>query len=97
MASVIDICNKALDKLGQNPIISLDDGNKAANLCARNWPLVRESWMQSGEIDFILKCVAPDLKTCQNFVIEQLTATPNVGQVRTSLTLRQIKNEPVVV
>ena len=63
----------------------------------KNWPLVRESWMQSGEIDFILKCVAPDLKTCQNFVIEQLTATPNVGQVRTSLTLRQIKNEPVVV
>ena len=63
----------------------------------KNWPLVRESWMQSGEIDFILKCVAPDLKTCQTFVIEQLVALPNVGQVRTSLTLRQIKNEPVVV
>ena len=28
----------------------------------RNWPLVRECWMLSGEIDFILKCVASDLK-----------------------------------
>jgi len=61
-----------------------------------SWPIVRECWMQSGEVDFILKCVAPDLKTCQTFVIEHLTAAPNVGQVRTSLTLRQVKNQPVV-
>jgi DNA-binding Lrp family transcriptional regulator len=60
------------------------------------WPIVREAWMQSGEIDFILKCIAPDLKTCQTFVIEQLISSANVGQVRTSLTLRQIKNEPIV-
>ena len=26
-------------------------------------PLVRECWMLSGEIDFILKCVAPDMTT----------------------------------
>jgi DNA-binding Lrp family transcriptional regulator len=29
----------------------------------RREPLVRECWMLSGEIDFVLKCVAPDLKT----------------------------------
>ena len=28
----------------------------------RAQPLVRECWMLSGEIDFILKCVAPDLR-----------------------------------
>ena len=27
----------------------------------RTQPLVRECWMLSGEIDFVLKCVAPDL------------------------------------
>jgi DNA-binding Lrp family transcriptional regulator len=52
--------------------------------------------MLSGDVDFILKCVAPDLKSFQAFVIEQLTAAPNVDGVRTSLTLRQVKNEPVV-
>jgi len=31
-------------------------------------PLVRECWMLSGEVDFILKCVAPDMATFQDFV-----------------------------
>src|SRR5690242_19342735 len=39
----------------------------------RKAPLVRECWMLSGEIDFILKCVAADLRTFQAFVAE-LTA-----------------------
>ena len=45
----------------------------------RAQPLVRECWMLSGEIDFILKCVAPDLKTFQAFVAE-LTAAPARAQ-----------------
>lgn len=57
----------------------------------RTAPLVRECWMLSGEIDFILKCVAPDLKTFQAFVGE-LTAVPNVRNVKTSLTLRNSKD-----
>jgi DNA-binding Lrp family transcriptional regulator len=32
------------------------------------WPLVRECHMLNGEIDFILKCVAPDLSTFQSFL-----------------------------
>ena len=32
-----------------------------------DWPLVRECHMLNGEIDFILKCVAPDLSTFQTF------------------------------
>ena len=39
----------------------------------RRQPLVRECWMLSGEIDFILKCVAPNLTAFQAFVAE-LTA-----------------------
>ncbi len=58
-------------------------------------PLVRECWMLSGEIDFILKCVAPNLSTFQAFVTE-LTAAPHVRNVKTSLTLRNSKNAPMV-
>ncbi len=61
----------------------------------RAQPLVRECWMLSGEVDFILKCVAPDLKTFQAFVAE-LTAAPHVRNVKTSLTLRVSKDAPVV-
>jgi DNA-binding Lrp family transcriptional regulator len=61
----------------------------------RSQPLVRECWMLSGEIDFILKCVAPDLKTFQTFVAE-LTAAPHVRNVKTSLTLRNSKDAALV-
>jgi DNA-binding Lrp family transcriptional regulator len=61
----------------------------------RAQPLVRECWMLSGEIDFVLKCVAPDLKTFQAFV-EKLTSAPNVRNVKTSLTLRNSKDAAMV-
>jgi DNA-binding Lrp family transcriptional regulator len=68
---------------------------KAFEAFVRKEPLVRECWMLSGEIDFILKCVAPDLKTFQAFVAE-LTAAPNVRNVKTSLTLRHSKDAAMV-
>ena len=61
----------------------------------RKEPLVRECWMLSGEIDFILKCVAPDLKTFQAFVAE-LTGAPHVRNVKTALTLRNSKDAAMV-
>ncbi len=63
--------------------------------CAE-WPLVRECHMLNGEVDFILKCVAPDLSTFQSFLTEQLTAAPNVISVKTSLVIRGAKDEPGV-
>ena len=58
-------------------------------------PLVRECWMLSGEIDFILKCVAPNLAAFQAFVAE-LTAAPAVRNVKTSLVLRNSKDAAMV-
>lgn len=63
---------------------------------ARSWPLVRECHMLNGEIDFLLKCVAPDLSTFQSFLTGQLTAAPNVASVKTSLVIRAAKEEPGV-
>lgn len=60
------------------------------------WPIVREGHLASGEIDFVLKCVAPDLRAFQAFVIEELTKTAHVESVRTSLVLRRVKDEPAV-
>ena len=62
----------------------------------RDWPLVRECHMLNGEVDFILKCVAPDLSTFQSFLTEELTAAENVASVKTSLVIRQAKDEPGV-
>ncbi len=62
----------------------------------QGWPLVRECHMLNGEVDFILKCVAPDLSTFQNFLTEELTSADNVASVKTSLVIRGAKDEPGV-
>ena len=61
----------------------------------KDWAVVRECYMLSGEADFILKCVAPTLRAFQGF-IEELTGAANVASVKTSLTIRRIKDEPIV-
>lgn len=63
---------------------------------ARDWPYVRECHMLSGEVDFLLKCVAPDLSAFQRFLTERLTAAPNVASVKTSLVIRSGKDQPGV-
>ena len=60
------------------------------------WPLVREAFMLSGESDYILKCIAPDLPRFQGFVLDELTAAPNVAGVKTFLTIRRAKLAPGV-
>ena len=61
-----------------------------------SWPEVRECHMLIGDIDFILKCVAPDLASFQDFLTQKLTPAPNVANVKTSLTIRQSKKLPGV-
>jgi DNA-binding Lrp family transcriptional regulator len=62
----------------------------------RRSPIVRDCYMLSGEIDFMLKCVAPDLTAFQDFIIHELTAAPNVASVKTSLVIRASKHAPGV-
>lgn len=58
------------------------------------WSFVRECHMLNGEVDFILKCVAPDLSSFQRFLTAELTAADNVASVKTSLVIRGAKHEP---
>ena len=55
-------------------------------------PEVRECHMLNGEIDFILKIVAADLRGFQDILTTHLTPAPNVASVKTSLTIRTAKS-----
>jgi DNA-binding Lrp family transcriptional regulator len=59
----------------------------------RAWREVRECHMLSGEVDFLLKCVATDLSAFQTFVTETLTSEKNVASVKSSLVIHATKNE----
>jgi DNA-binding Lrp family transcriptional regulator len=60
------------------------------------WPLVREVYMLSGDMDYLLGCVAPDLSTFQEHVVGRLAALPNVASVKTTLVMRRVKHDPGV-
>ena len=59
-------------------------------------PMVRESYMVAGEMDFILKVVARDWDEYQEFLTKHLTTAPHVTSVKSSLCIRTTKNEPGV-
>jgi len=78
-----------LDSQAENELIAFEER-------CRNWSLVRECHMLNGEVDFILKCVAPDLSSFQSFLTGELLSTPNVASVKTSLVIRGAKDAPGV-
>lgn len=55
MPSVVDVVNRALDKLGYGAITSLSDGTKAANLADRTWPIVRDQMLRDNPWNFAVK------------------------------------------
>jgi DNA-binding Lrp family transcriptional regulator len=67
---------------------------KAFEEQARAWPQVRTCHMLSGEVDFILKCVARDLSAFQSFITDTVTAEKNVASVKSSLVIHASKQEP---
>ncbi len=56
------------------------------------WPMVRECHMLTGEVDFILKIVAPDWDRWQSFLSSELTPAANVASVKTAPVLRRSKS-----
>lgn len=73
-----------------------DANLKAFSAATTSWPLVRQAWLVNGDSDFLLHCVADNLTSFQDFVIEELTANEQVDTVRTMLTIRQVKKVGLV-
>lgn len=55
------------------------------------WPMVREAYMMTGENDFLLKIVARDWDDYQNFLTTKLLESPNVGSVKSALSVKTSK------
>ncbi len=59
----------------------------------KSWPEVRSCHMLSGDVDFVLLCVARNMPEFQDFVTHSLTSTTNVASVKTALVIRISKDE----
>jgi DNA-binding Lrp family transcriptional regulator len=58
-----------------------------------SWPQVRTCHMLSGDVDFVLLCVAHNVPEFHDFITHSLTSARNVASVKTALVIRISKNE----
>ncbi len=55
------------------------------------WPEVMECYLMTGDSDYLLRVVVPDLKALQSFIVDRLARIPNVSNIRSSVAIKQIK------
>jgi DNA-binding Lrp family transcriptional regulator len=55
------------------------------------WPEVVECHLMTGDADYLLRVVAPDLDAFHRFLMRKLTRVPGVASIKSSFALRQIK------
>lgn len=54
-------------------------------------PEVMECYLMSGDADYLLRVVMPDMRALERFIIERLTTIPGVSNIRSSFALKQVR------
>lgn len=54
-------------------------------------PEVMECYLMTGDADYMLRVVVPDLEAFQRFLIDHLTRVPGVASIKSSFALKQVK------
>ncbi|HCX88063.1 MAG TPA: AsnC family transcriptional regulator [Gammaproteobacteria bacterium] len=58
----------------------------------RDWPEILECYMTSGDYDYMLKIVVPDMSAFEDFLTARLLQVPAIRAVNTSFVLRSMKD-----
>ena len=58
----------------------------------QTWPEVVECVALTGEMDFLLRVVAPDMAHCSRFILDTLLKHPSVEDCKTSFVLDRVKS-----
>ena len=54
-------------------------------------PEVMECYLMTGDADYLLRVVVPDVPSFERFLIDHLTRVPGVANLRSSFALKQVK------
>jgi DNA-binding Lrp family transcriptional regulator len=54
-------------------------------------PEVMECYLMTGDSDYLLRVVVPDVTAFERFLLEHLTRIPGVANLRSSFALKQVK------
>ncbi|MGD8709114.1 MAG: Lrp/AsnC family transcriptional regulator [Ectothiorhodospiraceae bacterium] len=82
---VMAFVNVSLEKHGRDPAQRLQE-------TIDGYPQVLECWAVSGESDYLLRVVAPNLEAFSNFLLHELLGLPMVSSVKSNILLRELKS-----
>ena len=68
-----------------------EDNLEVFEAAIARYPEVMECYLMTGDADYLLRVVAPDLNALQQFIVGRLTKTRGVANIRSSFALKQVK------
>ncbi|MBL8383535.1 MAG: Lrp/AsnC family transcriptional regulator [Burkholderiales bacterium] len=57
----------------------------------RRRPEVMECYLMTGDSDYLLRVVVPDIQALERFIVDHLTKIPGIANIRSSFALKQVK------
>jgi len=54
-------------------------------------PEVMECYLMTGDSDYLLRVVVPDVQALERFIVDHLTKIPGIANIRSSFALKQVK------
>jgi len=54
-------------------------------------PEVMECYLMTGDADYLLRVVVPDMPALERFIVDFLSKVPGVGNIKSSFALKQVK------
>ena len=83
----IDFLENKVIKLEQQIEKSLERFENAI----RDYPEVMECYLMTGDADYLLRVVVPDIQALERFIIDELSKIPGVSNIKSSFALKQVK------
>ncbi len=56
----------------------------------REWPEIMETYLMTGDSDYLLRVVISDLPAYEKFLMERLTKLPGISSIKSSFALKEI-------
>jgi Lrp/AsnC family leucine-responsive transcriptional regulator len=55
------------------------------------YPEVMECYLMTGDSDYLIRVVVPDVQALERFIVDELSKIPGVANIRSSFALKQVK------
>jgi Lrp/AsnC family leucine-responsive transcriptional regulator len=69
----------------------VEDGLRRFEQAIDERPEVMECYLMTGDADYLLRVVMPDIHALERFIVDHLTKIPGVSNIRSSFALKQVR------